>query len=235
MPVMAALPEGELPAGLDGAAIVAELAARGAMSLPFLGDGLRRALLAEAEGYPYQPSRRVVGSGENLVVQELVWFDALPESSLFWTFKDAVQALFDRAFAPLDPYPFATPLVFNEVMLQRYDTGSRGITPHRDHISYINLVCLFVLAGEGRFVVTADRAGRAPHAVDGRPGRAILMRAPGFQGSTFRPFHAVGDITATRYVFGLRHEDPPGAKAERARLRLTAGPEKAAVAGPAEP
>lgn len=226
MPRMASasLPAGALPDALDGAAIVAGLAAHGAMSLPFLGETFRAALLAEASAYPYQDSRPVIGSGENVVFQELAWFDALPETSLFFALRDAAQALFDRAWAALPSYPFATPLVFNEVMLQRYDVGARGITPHRDHVSYINLVCLFVLAGEGRFVVTADRSGRGAHTVDGSPGRAILMRAPGFMGSSERPFHAVGDITATRYVFGLRHENPPGAKAERVRQRQATAP-----------
>jgi hypothetical protein len=157
-----------------------------------------------------------VGSGDAIVHQELEWSDDFGERGPFHDVTTCYQTLWDRALAALPRYPFATPLAFNEMMLTRYQPGWLGITPHRDHASYINLVALIVLAGEGRFCVTTDRSGRDARPVDGTAGRVILMRAPGFLGSDVRPFHFVADIAATRIVFGLRHEHPPGARLTRA-------------------
>ena len=103
-------------------------------------------------------------------------------------------------------YPFATRLNFNALVLQKYDQGSLGITPHRDQLSYINLVCVFMIAGQGRFCICADRSGNNAQAIDATPGRVILMRALGLLGATTRPFHYVTDIQAPRYTFGLRQQ-----------------------------
>ena len=201
---------------LDAAALIAALEAEGAVSHPLLTEPARRRLLAAAEAVAYRPGRSTVGVGDAIVRQELEWSDGFGDAGPFHDLTARYQALWDRALAALPRHPFATPLVFNEMMLTRYQPGWLGITPHRDHASYINLVALIVLAGEGRFCVTADRSGRDARPVDGTPGRVILMRAPGFLGSDVRPFHFVADITATRIVFGLRHEHPPGARLARA-------------------
>ena len=97
-------------------------------------------------------------------------------------------------------------LLFNDLMLQRYSVGEVGITPHRDRTGYRNLVCLFVLEGQGRFYVCNDRQGRGAREIPHAPGDVLLMRAPGFQRSAERPFHFVRDIQSPRYVFGLRQE-----------------------------
>jgi hypothetical protein len=91
-------------------------------------------------------------------------------------------------------------------MLQRYDVGEVGITPHRDRSAYRNLVCLFVLEGRGRFFVCDDRSAAGAREIPHVAGDVVLMRAPGFQGSEERPFHFVRDIQSSRYVFGLRQE-----------------------------
>lgn len=212
---------------IDARALVAALAAEGAVSHPLLSESERARLLALAEAVPYAPGRSTVGSGDAIVRQELEWSDAFGDAGPFHDLTARYQALWDRALADLPTYPFATPLDFNEMMLTRYEPGWLGITPHRDHASYVNLVALIVLGGQGRFCVAADRAGNDARAVDGTPGRVILMRAPGFLGSAERPFHFVTDIRATRVVFGLRHEHPPGARLGRAQARQ-AGAERPA-------
>jgi len=63
-----------------------------------------------------------------------------------------------------------------------------------------------VLAGAGRFLDSADRAGRAAREVPAPPGQLLLMRAPGFNGRNDRPFHAVREITAERSILGLRQD-----------------------------
>jgi hypothetical protein len=127
-----------------------------------------------------------------------------PPRSLFVEFRDSLQGLFDRYLAEADPAPFTTPLRLDRTVLQRYPKGSLGITPHRDNLRYINLICVIVIGGRGRFFVCADRSGRDSVEIPADPGRMILMRAPGFQGSSRRPFHYVTDVTEERFTFGLR-------------------------------
>ncbi len=106
------------------------------------------------------------------------------------------------------PHLFETPLSFNSMVLQRYEKGSLGITPHKDGLSYINLISIFVIGGRGRFYLCSDRSGAGAIEIDASPGNVILMRAPGLMGtgSKERPFHYVTDIEETRYTFGLRQK-----------------------------
>ncbi len=211
---------------LDARAVIARLAAEDAISLPVLSDAGRGLLLRASDALPYLPSREVVGSGDAMVRQQLAWFADFAPGSPYRAFAAAYQRLWDRALEAYSGPGFAVPLGFNELMLNRYEPGSLGITPHRDHITYRNLVALFVLDGAGRFFVAADRTGRDAREVPGPPGHAILMRAPGFPahpGSPERPFHYVTDITRRRTVFGLRQEEPPGARTARTAARIAAG------------
>ena len=191
---------------LDPHQIVATLAASGAISLRLLREGFRRALLHEAEGFAYAPEPEIVGSGERVVRQQMGTCDAFAEGSLYLLLKDAFQTLCDEAFVHVVPYPFASRLRFTDIALQKYDRGSLGITPHRDGLRYCNLICVFMIGGQGRFAVCADRSGRDTRPLDASPGNVILLRAPGFLGSPERPFHSVTDIEETRYTCGLRQQ-----------------------------
>ena len=87
---------------------------------------------------------------------------------------------------------------------ERYAPGSRGITPHRDHLRYGGLVALVILSGDGRFCLCRDRCGSNAREIAAGPGDALLMRAPGLAGSSDRPFHFLDQITKERLSFGLR-------------------------------
>ena len=193
---------------LDMAAIVDALRTGGATSFAVLADGYRGRLLDEARRQPYRRARDVVGRGDRIVRQDMEVCDEIARDSLFHDLRRRFGALVAAGLEDVEPYPFATPLDLNDLMLQRYDAGSFGITPHRDRLRYINLVCLFTLAGNARFLVCADRTGRDVSEIDAAPGRVILMMAPGFLGSHERPLHAVGDLSEPRYSFGLRQTRP---------------------------
>ncbi len=188
----------------DIGAVLADLGSLGATSVRCLGEGYRRRLAREAMRHAYRPGAAVVGSGDRVVRQDLAVADEILEGGAFGELRDAFQRLMDRLLAEVDRYPFESRLCFNEMVLQKYERGSIGITPHRDHATYVNLVCIFTLAGRGRFAVASDRSGRDARFLDAAPGSVILMRAPGFRGERCRPFHLVRDIDETRYVFGLR-------------------------------
>ncbi|MDQ5851366.1 MAG: hypothetical protein M3380_04700 [Chloroflexota bacterium] len=188
--------------------ILDELVRIGATSIKVLTDEFRMVLLQEAEGYVYEVEDEVVGSGDSTVHQHMSSCSNFSNESNYYLLRNAFHALLDAALAKLDVYPFTTRLNLNALVLQKYEQGSLGITPHRDQLSYINLVCVFMIEGQGRFCLCADRSGNDSHAIDATPGRVIFMRAPGLLGATKRPFHYVTDIQAPRYTFGVRqHRD----------------------------
>ncbi|NIR31617.1 MAG: hypothetical protein GWN84_20360 [Gammaproteobacteria bacterium] len=192
----------------DIGAILEALRSLGATSVRCMDEEYRVVLAEEAARCAYRPGEAVVGSGDRLVRQQLAVADEIPEGGAFSALRDEFQRLMDGLLSQLEGYPFESRLWFNETVLQKYERGSIGITPHRDHIAYVNLVCIFNLAGRGRFGVAPDRSGRDARFVDAVPGNVILMRAPGFRGARRRPFHFVSDIEETRYVFGLRQIRP---------------------------
>jgi hypothetical protein len=208
---------------LDIGGILQELSSLGATSLRILDERFRMALLEEAESYVYEPEDEIVGSGDRVVRQQLSSFSDFPDGSRYPLLRNSFQKLIERCLVGLEPYPFQTALNFDSAVLQRYDEGSLGITPHRDGLSFVNLVCVFAIGGRGRFYVCPDRSGRDATEIDASPGNVILMRAPGLFGTEDdRPFHYVTDIRETRYTFGLR---------QKARCPLGVGSEKGGVAG----
>lgn len=193
--------------------IARELAGVGACSVPVLGEPERERLLAEARGYAYRPRQEVAGK----VRQQLATFDDFSPDSAFLVLRDELRDALDASFAELPRYPFDTPLSFDELVLQKYDPGSIGITPHRDRSAYINLVCVVTLAGRARFYVASDRAATDPVSIDASPGTAILMRAPGFHPARPRPFHAVDRVEGPRFVAAMRQRAEGPARAARQR------------------
>ena len=198
-----------LPRNLDTASILKDLSSLGATSIRLLDEDFRVALLKEAQDYTYEPEDEIVGSGDRVVRQQVSSFDDFLEDSGYVLLKNSFQDLLEQRIAQLGTYPFETALGFNSMVLQRYEEGSIGITPHRDGLSFINLVCVFVIGGKGSFYVCSDRSGSDSIEIDASPGNVIFMRAPGFLGfEDERPFHYVAGIRETRYTFGLRQKRP---------------------------
>lgn len=189
---------------IDIAQLVERLTNVGAASFPIIANRFRRTLHAEAERCQYVREAEVVGTGANIVRQQLEACECIRPSDGAMLLKFAFLALMERSLDESPIYPFSSPLDLNACVLQRYQRGSIGITPHRDGLRFVNLVCIFVIAGRGRFYICADRAGNAPREISAPPGNVILMRAPGFLAAGERPFHYVADIQDTRLTFALR-------------------------------
>ena len=188
--------------------ILEDLIFLGATSVKVLNENFRQSLLNEAKNYTYNPEDKVVGSGDKVVKQDMGTFeDFRPESNYFLLIK-SFQYLLDQSLHELSFYPFENPLLFNATVLQKYEKGSIGITPHRDSLRYINLVCIFIISGQGKFFVCSNRLGSDAVELNATVGNVIILRAPGFLHSNKRPFHYVTDILETRYTFGLRHMNP---------------------------
>jgi len=139
--------------------ILEDLKCLGATSVKVLNENFRQSLLNEAKNYTYNPEDKVVGSGDKVVKQDMGTFeDFRPESNYFLLIK-SFQYLLDQSLHELSFYPFENPLLFNATVLQKYEKGSIGITPHRDSLRYINLVCIFIISGQGKFFVCSNRLG----------------------------------------------------------------------------
>ncbi len=200
------------PAELAGA--LARLDAEHAVSLPLLGARVRRRLIGATTRLRYRPATPVIGAGANAVRQDFELCMAIPEGSLLRAFAAALEALLNAALDRLAPQPLARPLDhpldhplrLNDLIVQRYPKGSFGITAHRDHVRYQDLVALMVLSGAARFGLCDDRAGRGARELPCPPGHLLLMRAPGFGGRRDRPFHFLDRVTRSRLSLGLRHD-----------------------------
>ncbi len=136
-----------VPTNLNIGRILEELSSVGATSVRLLEEDFRLALLEEAEGYVYQPEDEVVGSEDKIVRQQVSSFNVFPQDSGYVLLNNSFQGLLKQRLAQLDAYPFERFLDFNSMVLQRYQKDSLGITPHKDGLSYINLVCVFTIGG----------------------------------------------------------------------------------------
>jgi hypothetical protein len=192
------------PAEIAGA--IARISTEDAVSLPLLDARVRRRLLGAAARLPYRLAKPLIGEGEKKVRQDFVLCMPLPPRSLFHVFAAAFERLIAAALARLDPAPLPAPPCFNDLIVQRYEPGSRGITPHLDHIRYEGLVALLPLSGAARFFICDDRAGRGAREIPAPSGNLMLLRAPGFGGTRQRPFHFLRDVTRRRTSLGLRHD-----------------------------
>jgi dihydroneopterin aldolase len=175
----------------------------GGVSIPILNESYRKALLEEAETYQFEKQPEIVGPAK--VREQLSSTYEFRPGSLFFRLRDDFQNIIEHKLTGMN-YPFRVPLNLNEMSLQLYEEGSIGITPHMDGMSQINLICVFVLTGHAKFALCKDREGTEPKYLDTTPGNVIIMRAPGFMDSDFRPFHFLTDVSERRIVFGLRQK-----------------------------
>lgn len=179
-----------------------------AASLPLLDADAQRRLSAAAGRLAYRPATPVIGEGERRVLQDFELTTELGSNGPFHVVARALEALVAAALTGMAAPPLDPPPPFNDLIVQRYPVGSAGITPHRDHITYRDLVALVTLSGRARLFLCDDRSGRGEREIPMAPGSVILLRAPGFGGRNDRPFHLLREVTETRLSLGLRHEVP---------------------------
>jgi hypothetical protein len=79
----------------------------------------------------------------------------------------------------------------NEAYVQRYWSGSVGVSPHRDSKRFAYLIAIVTVEGFADFVLCKDRTGVVIKRWQLTPGTLVLLRAPGFGGDECRPFHRV--------------------------------------------
>lgn len=135
------------PTAHELAAVISRLGTEDAAAVPLLDGEGQRVLLQEAEGLPFTNARPVVGHGDRLVRQDFAYCTSIPLDSTLRELAEALERLVNAAVMRVSPRPLAQALRFNDLVVQRYEPGSLGITPHRDHLRYVGLVAIVVLSG----------------------------------------------------------------------------------------
>ena len=187
------------------AAALERVACEDAAVLPLLAPAECRSFIDAGADLSFRSAKPVIGEGERAVYQDFDICLSIPQTHRLWQLTQAVERLIAAALGTMAEPPLEA-LSLNDLVLQRYPPGARGITPHRDHVRYVGLVVIVQMSGDGRFGLCADRSGAGARVLDARPGDGILMRAPGFGGAKDRPFHFLGGITVERYSLGIRSD-----------------------------
>jgi len=194
---------------LSGATDIAQALARlerETVACPLIGNFACDALIDAVAELPYRLARRDVGAGERIVKQDFEICMEVPGEHVLRSLARRLGNLIDEALALMDAPPLSPPILLNDIVVQRYGAGSFGITPHRDHVRYRDIVVLLMLCGDGTFYTCTDRQGGGAQVIDAKPGDVLLMRAPGFNGSNERPLHGLRDVRSLRYSVGFRHD-----------------------------
>lgn len=193
----------------DMAACLEAVRANDAAAVTVFGDAGRDWLRAASRNLAYKSARPVVGQGEKAVTQDFEICPQPPWESPWGACAGMMSDLVNAGLARMTQPP-CPPVSFNEAVVQRYAPSDCGISPHRDHVRYVNLVGILVIDGEGDFFVCDDRTGQGATKIPAPPGSFLLMRAPGFDGSRYCPFHTLGAVHTPRLIVGYRQDTRPG-------------------------
>lgn len=183
------------------------LASKPAVSTRVLSGPVLGELTAAAGLLPFRPAESQAGKPEARVYQQFGYCGVVPDDHPVRHLGRWFEMRVRGALASMPAPPIPIGFTINDVVCQRYRPGELGITPHRDHVSYTQLIVLVVLSGRGRYFTCSDRRGSNKLEIESAPGWAILMPGPGYAGRSDRPFHMVDQICELRYSVGLRHDE----------------------------
>ncbi len=178
-----------------------------AVSIPFFSPDEIAGLIRYTQKLNWRTARQMVGDG---VHQDFQICLPAPRRAALGQLADLLEDHLGE-ISSQQPGLFDGPVLFNDLAVQHYLPGSKGIGIHRDGARYRNLVCIATLAGQSRFLIAGDRQGTKMTVLDDSPGQLVLLAAPGFSGLADpkkRPLHAVDQVTGGRLSLGLRHEVP---------------------------
>jgi hypothetical protein len=196
--------ENPLYSDFDISQVIKEMDKTGVACVPnFLNPMFRGWLLHELCFMDLVPD--VAQKGKYGVTQNFSFTRLFHPASMFEGLKRTFGRFLNKKLQLHEPYPVSEPLDFNEMTVQTYQPCYVGISAHRDGVSFINIIAVFILEGKGDFMVCSDRDGNNSLPIRNEPGDLLLMRAPGFLGKDIQPFHHVNNITEKRTTLALRH------------------------------
>lgn len=170
---------------------------------PFLTETTHQILLNEVSTLRFEPQPEV--KGPHNVKQNFSLAIGAESNKLLVNLQGYVERMLNHCLTAYRPWPISEIIQFNELRIQKYEPCEIGISLHRDGKSFINIIVIIILEGEGEFCIADDREGTNTQVLVTVPGDMILMVAPGFNGADYQPFHYVRNVRTTRITMSLRH------------------------------
>ena len=176
------------------------------ISIPFISKPFIFELIEQASILHFRKARALVG---NSVTQDFEVCFPAPRDGAIDILATSIERLFLEAINLLHEPPIKGPK-FNDIAMQRYVSGSVGISPHKDHKKYTSVIIIVTLSGRSNFCVCDDRNGKNAKILDDSPGNILILPATGFKvlSNVFnRPIHFVNSISDGRLSIGLRQNN----------------------------
>ena len=162
-------------------------------------------LRREASALPFRKAQTLVGKD---VYQDFsICFPAPLKNSFKLVAQMLEQAC--KTIAKERQGLFESEVKINDFAVQSYPAHSRGIGIHKDGLRYRNLVFILTLDGQSELFVCSDRQGTDRQLVPDKPGRLVILPAPGLaylEQEDQRPFHGVDNVVGGRLSIGFRQE-----------------------------
>lgn len=179
------------------------------LSIPFFDEDELAGLTSEAEALPKRRARDRVSHKGIVVSQDFDICFPAPRQGAMEKLCLLLEQGLNQASANCQHPVLKMPYHINDLAVQAYPSGSKGIGIHRDGLRYRQIVIIITLAGQSRFCLCQDRDGNGATVIDDSPGHLVLLSAPDFagrDGNNGRPLHFVDQVTDGRLSIGLRQE-----------------------------
>lgn len=176
-------------------------------SLQFFTDAELNTLRQAAKQQDFRRAKGAINYQGRSTFQDFDICFPAPREGVFDNLATYLETSLWEAGQALPQNPFAQPFRLEDFAIQNYPAGSRGIGIHRDGQRYHHIVIIICLDGLSRLFSCNDRSGTGKRTIDDRPGRMVLLSAPGFSnrtGEDARPLHGVDRIAQGRLSLGFR-------------------------------
>jgi hypothetical protein len=175
------------------------------LAVPCLDEHQRQTLVSLVDSLTYRSAKPIIGGTNPPVYQDFDLCYDIPPAHQLWELARYLETQIATTIkkAGLQGHDA---LQFNDLIVQNYPPGCRGITPHRDHVRYRIVVAIFLLTGDGNFCTCDDRKGTKAKTIPAVPGDLLLMTAPGLAEEKPGPLHFVDGVTRRRRTIGLRYD-----------------------------
>lgn len=160
-----------------------------------------------ADKLSYRSASPVMGAKEALVYQDFELNYSLSPNHPFWKLATTLEELMSLALTKISA-KWVSPATYtiNDLIVQRYPPGCKGITPHRDHLAYRIIIAILLVSGDGEFRIHRSRDEPEGQVIPFCPGDLLVMGAPGIFAGFSRPFHCVAGISRLRRTIGMRYD-----------------------------
>ena len=173
-------------------------------SIQFLSKNAVSKLLNQVSKLKFKQAKTLTG---NQVSQDFEISFPVKRVHYLNSLASSLELLFLNSLKRMKYPPCKSPK-FNDIAAQKYLSGSKGISPHRDHIKYSGIIVLLNLHGNSRLGICDNRLGKNAKTINDYPGRIVILPGSKFlskNGNDLRPLHFVDRIKSERISIGFRY------------------------------